>query len=158
MKCGLVVGASTPAVSADAAALADYPLTVDAAFQTCDDSIYAAGRHVAGQERYNSLELGACLAQSLLARLTDSSVEAPDFRKARAVSATLPGGLFYCRAALPTVPVDATALPTGMLGNDEVSWPRPFFCLRRPRCPHLHVGPDVSRAVDATARSERSLT
>ena len=29
--------------------------------------------------------------------------------------------------------------------------PRP--CLRRPRCPHLHVGPDVSRAVDATARS-----
>ena len=31
--------------------------------------------------------------------------------------------------------------------------PRPFFCLRRPRCPHLHVGPDVSRAVDALARS-----
>ena len=30
--------------------------------------------------------------------------------------------------------------------------PRPFFCLRRPRCPHLHVGPDA-RAVDATARS-----
>ena len=114
-------------MAADAAALVDYPLTVDAAFKTCDDSIYAAGRHVAGQERYNSLELGACLAQSLLARLTDSSVEAPDFRKARAVSATLPGGLFYCRAALPTVPLDATALPTGMLGNDEVSWPCPLF-------------------------------
>ena len=127
LPCGLVVGASTPAVAADAAALMDYPLTVDAAFKTCDDSIYAAGRHVAGQERYNSLELGACLAQSLLARLTDSSVEAPDFRKARAVSATLPGGLFYCRAALPTVPLDATALPTGMLGNDEVRGPRPFL-------------------------------
>ena len=125
LPCGLVVGASTPAVAADAAALMDYPLTVDAAFKTCDDSIYAAGRHVAGQERFNSLELGACLAQSLLARLTDSSVEAPDFRKARAVSATLPGGLFYCRAALPTVPLDATALPTGMLGNDEVRGPRP---------------------------------
>ena len=125
LPCGLVVGASTPAVAADAAALVDYPLTVDAAFKTCDDSIYAAGRHVAGQERFNSLELGACLAQSLLARLTDSSVEAPDFRKARAVSATLPGGLFYCRAALPTVPLDATALPTGMLGNDEVRSPRP---------------------------------
>ena len=120
-----------PRLGADAAALADYPLTVDSTFKTCDDSIYAAGRHVAGQERFNSLELGACLAQSLLARLTDSSVEAPDFRKARAVSATLPGGLFYCRAALPTVPVDATALPTGMLGNDEVSWRCPFvFCLR----------------------------
>ena len=131
LQCGLVVGASTPAVAADAAALMDYPLTVDAAFKTYDDSIYAAGRHVAGQERFNSLELGACLAQSLLARLTDSSVEAPDFRKARAVSATLPGGLFYCRAALPTVPLDATALPTGMLGNDEVLWPCPFvFCLR----------------------------
>ena len=86
LPCGLVVGASTPAVAADAAALTDYPLTVDSTFKTCDDSIYAAGRHVAGQERFNSLELGACLAQSLLARLTDSSVEAPDFRKARAVN------------------------------------------------------------------------
>jgi hypothetical protein len=47
LPCGLVVGASTPAVAADAAALMDYPLTVDATFKTYDDSIYAAGRHVA---------------------------------------------------------------------------------------------------------------
>jgi hypothetical protein len=166
LPCGLVVGASTPAVAADAAALMDYPLTVDAAFKTCDDSIYAAGRHVAGQERYNSLELGACLAQSLLARLTDSSVEAPDFRKARAVSATLPGGLFYCRAALPTVPLDATALPTGMLGNDEVSCLRPLFfafsffrrvppaaCGRStppPRCLSRRRPPKMSRVIRFT--------
>ena len=47
--------------AADAAALMDYPLTVDSTFKTCDDSIYAAGRHVAGQERFNSLELGALI-------------------------------------------------------------------------------------------------
>jgi hypothetical protein len=147
LPCGLVVGASTPAVAADAAALVDYPLTVDSTFKTCDDSIYAAGRHVAGQERYNSLELGACLAQSLLARLTDSSVEAPDFRKARAVSATLPGGLFYCRAALPTVPLDATALPTGMLGNDEVCCPRP---------PRHRRDPEFTPSPQAQALLEKS--
>lgn len=128
LDCGLVVGASAPAVAVDASDLIeeaglDYDgrLVVDSSFRTTDESIYAAGRHTKGHGRANSLELGGHLATSLLARLLGTAeVDAmPELRRPRTVSCTLPGGLFYCRSSLPHVPKDAICLPTGMLGNDE---------------------------------------
>ena len=79
-------------------------------------------------ERFNSLELGAKLAECLLERLDPNAPPSetppdalPEFSEPRTTSATLPGGLYYCRSALPVVPGDCKSLPTGMLGNDRAN-------------------------------------
>lgn len=140
----LLVGCEPPSVSRalfsclnDASLVFDGRLVVDGAFRTNDPNVYAGGtvaklsRRYGGVhlERYNSRDVGRCLAGSLAARFAaasgaaapaseqlSSSPPPPVLRQARVVGCGLPGGANFMFAGTPSaLEAPSLAPPAGGL-------------------------------------------